>query len=252
MVLTRLSSARRRLSAVEPDGRGPAVRLERPVVAWLGGAALLMAAAHAAVPNLPFAPSLAEDANAVRRFFEVAGEQNGWAWLNVVLLATGAALHLVAGLLWRRAGRRAQAWWGTAAVLAALSLDDLVGLHERMTGLGVELGGGSGLLVAAWVVPGAAVAVGVVVAFGFLARSLDRPGRRLLLGGLALFLAGAFGLEAVGHAVLADRGPSATYGGLVLVEELAEAWGAVLMAAAGAAAVVLRTGPGDGVELRAR
>lgn len=252
MVLIPRSPGRRRPFTVEPDDRGCAVRLERAVVVGLGGAALLMATAHAAVPNLPFAPSLAQDANPVRRFFEVAGEQNGWAWLNVVLLATGAALHLVAGLLWRRAGRRAAAWWGTAAVLAALSLDDLVGLHERMTGLGVELGGGSGLLAAAWVVPGAAVAVGVVVAFGWLARSLDRHGRRLLLGGLALFLAGAFGLETVGHAVLEDRGPSATYGGLVLVEELAEAWGAVLMAATGAAAVVLRTGPGDGVELRAR
>lgn len=217
---------------------------ERGLVVGLGAAVLLMAAAHAVVPNQPWAPAWAEHDNEVRRFFEVAGEQNGWTWLNVVILATAALLHAGVGWLSALDGRRWWPWGLTALLLAGLSLDDLTALHERLHDVGVALGGGSGPLRAAWVVPGAAVAVGVATGFLLLARELPRRPRTLLLAGLALLLGSALGMEALSQSVLDSTGPSSAYGVLVLLEEVAEAAGAVLLAASPVAAVAVSTAPG--------
>lgn len=215
------TSTRSAASRVMAD---PGRRGARQLAALLAAVSLLLVVVHVVVHNVPGAPQLAEHTNPVRLFLDVSGEHNLWAWFNSVLLATAGVWHGAAGLLARSCAEPAWRWWlVTSGLLLALSLDDVTALHERLQGLGVRLGGGSGFTYAAWLVPGVFVGAGVAVAFWRLSRHLAPQPRVLLVGGLATFLGAALGIEAVGNALLDWRGPSPLYGGFVLVEELLEA-----------------------------
>lgn len=223
--------------------------LHRPVLAVLGTLALLLATVAFAVPNLPFARGLAAPESEVRIFVDVSTEANLWTWFNVGLLGLAGVTHGAAGALARIQGQGvAWAWWASATVCLGLSVDDLTRLHERLDPLGRQLGGGAGLTSAAWLVPGLAFAAVVVVTVVLLARRLSRAPRWLLLGGLVVFLGAAFGIEAVGNAVLARQGLGAAYSVFLHTEELLEAWGAAALAAAPFAAVLVGRGA-DGVRL---
>lgn len=218
---------------------------------WLGGAALLFVLVSGAVPNQPWVPSWSAVDSHVRQVTDVAGERTVWTWFNCTVLAAGGVAQALTGAVRRVETRRSWPWFVLAGVLFALSLDDLVALHERLEPLGRSLGAGEGLLTAAWVVPGAVVALLVVAAVAVVARHLPPVPRLLLVGGLAVFLGAAFGLELVSFAVLDGIGTGPVYVALVSLEELLEAWGAVLILASAVAAVRLSTDAGGVlVELR--
>lgn len=223
--------------------------LHRPVLTVLAATALALAGLAVLIPNLPFAPALSDAESQVRSYFDLATESNLWSWFNVGVLGLAGLAQAAAGALARLQGRRvAWAWWGSAVVCLGLSVDDMTSLHERLDPLGRQIGGGTGLATAAWVVPGLAFALVLVVAVLLLARRLSPVPRRLLLGGLALFLGAAFGLEAMGNAVLEQQGPSRLYAVFLHTEELLEAWGAAALAAAPFAAVLVGRSA-DGVRL---
>ena len=166
------------------------------------------------------------------RLWDVAVEGTMWTWANVAVLVTGAnACALRAYAVWR-AGGRLLAWLGwlaTAAVIAALSLDDLVALHERLDPLGRSWGYGSGFTHFAWVIPGLIAAAGCVLVVGAHALRLPAAPRAYLLGGVGFLFAGAIGLEMVSGANLAANGHTKAYVMIYHVEELFEAIGAALL-----------------------
>ncbi|MBA2415771.1 MAG: hypothetical protein H0V64_07790 [Geodermatophilaceae bacterium] len=207
-----------------------------PEIVVLGvgtGAAVFIVLLHIAVPRAPWAPQWREPGSAVGTYFDVAREQNLPTWFNVSLLLLAAAMAALAAALARTAGNRAALpWAGLALVCAALSLDDMTSLHERLHPLGVRIGGGSGLTYAAWLVPGLAFAALVVLAIALLVRRVGRRARLLLMVGVGCLLAGAFGVESLGNAVLEAQGYGRAYAYLLVVEEFLEAFGAVCLLAA--------------------
>lgn len=213
----------------QPD-TGRRIRPVRGLLVVGVALAALLVVLDIAVTRVPWAPHWREPESMVRIYFDLAREQNLPTWVNVCLLTLAAAIAgLVAALA--RDGRDPSAlpWAVFALICAGLSLDDMTALHERLDPLGRQLGGGSGLTYAAWLVPGALVALGVVAAVVVLVRRTGRTTRLLLLTGLGCLLAGAFGFEAVGNAVLEERGFSRTYAWYLFIEEFLETIGAVLM-----------------------
>ncbi len=168
------------------------------------------------------------------KLFDVASEANLWTWANVAVLVSAANIHLACAFVQRRRGRALSLGWVTSGgLLLALSLDDLVGIHERMDVVGRSLGGGHGFFHFAWVVPGAAIAA--IAGWLFLRLILQLVGwpRICLASGVSLFFFGAIALEAVSGWIFTLDGPSVQYVIAFHIEEMAEAIGASLMLCAG-------------------
>lgn len=179
----------------------------------------------------------------------MAREVNLPTWLSVSFFLGGAATQLVAaGLAWL-VDRPSRGWWLALAVVSlALSIDDFVQLHERTDALGRQLGGGTGLTYAAWLIPGLAAVTVLVTVVVVLGRRTSPTVRRRLWAGAALFLVGSFALEAAGNAYLERAGLGGGYRTFMLVEESLELLGAaVLMAAGPAALCIVRHGRGISV-----
>lgn len=210
-----------------------------------GGAAVVVVLLHIGVPRAPWAPQWREPESGMNIYFDVAREQNFPTWFNVSLLLLAAVMAAVAALLARAASDRAALPWLVLSIIwAGLSLDDMTSLHERLAPFGRQIGGGSGLTYAAWLVPGLAFAGVVVVAVALLFRHVGRRARALLALGLSFLIVGAFGLESLGNAALQAQGFGRTYAYFLVVEEFLEALGAVcLLAAPFAELRIQRTGP---------
>jgi hypothetical protein len=141
-----------------------------------------------------------------RKFFDVNAETNLPSWYSAVLLT-------VTGLVTFEVGRRALAegrrwawhWMVLGAGFCYLSLDELVGLHEKFVAPMTAVVGDAGVFKYAWV---AAALPAVVLVALFYARFLLALPRRtaglVLLGG-ALYVGGSVGLEMVANA-LSDSG----------------------------------------------
>lgn len=209
------------------------------------GVAGVLVLLHIAVPRTPWAPQWRDPESDVNIYFDLGREQNLPTWVNVSILLLAAVAAGLAAFLARAANDRAAwPWAGFALVCAALSLDDLSSLHERLHALGVRIGGGSGLTYAAWLVPGLAGAAVVVVAMALLYWRVGRRARVLLVAGVGFLLIGAFGLEALGNAVLEAQGHTRSYAYYLVLEEFLEAVGAVFLLAAPFAQLRIgRSGP---------
>ena len=153
-------------------------------------------------------------------------------WSGTVLAVGGASLLLLAWLL--RTDRRPGVWptLALAALLLALSLDEMVSIHEQLYRVG-RLVVSAETIPFVWLAVGIPLALAVVVVVAVLARGLPRATRPLLLAGLLTFFAGAIGLELVGSQLHPTHGVQAPltvaiYHG----EELLEMLGAALMAVA--------------------
>lgn len=72
--------------------------------------------------------------------FDVAGEGNIWTWMNVTYMVLAAGALYLAALARKQNGVQYRAWFVTAVVVLLLSLDDMVGIHERLEGLGHNMG----------------------------------------------------------------------------------------------------------------
>jgi hypothetical protein len=159
-------------------------------------------------------------------------DESAWAWASIVTTFTAAvgALLLFAvrpGRSWRLAG--------LAAAVAFLSFDDMMQFHERSSEWVTKLGVPEDLHLSRLFWP--AVFFPVLAATFWLlwdvSRSMPRPFRRFLLGGVAL-LAAAVAMEAVSPAIFwlgFERGGRA-YELEVIAEEGAELGGWALIASA--------------------
>lgn len=154
-------------------------------------------------------------------------EANLPTWFSTMLLALAAVLfRLHAGA----AERRDQRYWNLFAILfICMSIDELVGFHERITDYVPALRFG-GIFYYAWVVPALAglCLLGAFI-FPFLGRLREPLRRRLLISGF-VYLSGAVGFEMIGGAWVERAGAmNAVYGVITTCEETLEIAGLWLL-----------------------
>lgn len=165
--------------------------------------------------------------------FDVAHEVNFWTWMNVAYMLFAAQVIWLSTWL-RRVLHLPWVGWALAGLaLALLSLDDFISIRECLEPLGESLGGGSGLLQFAWVIPGFVAAVLVITVFVSAMRSAAPAVRRDFALGAAFFFGGVLGMEMISGAVLSEFGHRRPYTLLYQIEELFEAVGMTLIARAG-------------------
>lgn len=167
------------------------------------------------------------------RLFDVNQESNLPAYFSTLLIAVASGLCLVTALHHRRtdapSGRH---WAALAAVLAVLSIDESVQLHESVGIVIADRFGApaSGPFAFVWVVP-ALVAV-LVLGAAFLRFVLALPATtrlRVVVSG-ATYVTGALGMEMVGGAWSSAHGQdNLAYAGVVTVEESLEMAGMILL-----------------------
>jgi hypothetical protein len=161
--------------------------------------------------------------------FDVNGEANVPTWFSVVLLLGASSAAGGAALLNRRAApRRARFYLLVGLALAALSLDELVGLHERLGAVGAAVAGGSPLHFV-WVLPGAVLAGVLLVGLVLGGRSVSAATRRRLWVAVAVYFAGALGAEVLSGQVLVAQGDRAAYLLVTGAEEFLEMVGSILV-----------------------
>lgn len=178
----------------------------------------------------PPVPVWAERGGATRYLWDLDAEANVPTWFASVQLALIAVLLALLAFAWRERSRLETAALAVAgAAVAALSLDELVGIHEKL-GRGLEelLGGRESTAFDAtgpWVAVAAPL---FLLLFAVAAHLLRRVyhGRhratRLCLGGTALFFVSFAGIELIANFL--PGGDDDT----VLFEETGEMAGATL------------------------
>ena len=164
--------------------------------------------------------------------FDVAAEHNIWTWMNVVYMILAASALYINARVRKQNGAVSTGWFLAAAGVFLLSLDDMIGIHERLEVLGRDMGGGNGFLHFAWIVPGMIAAAILLMVFALTIRSATVSARRSFILGIVLFFGGAFGLEMLGGAVLSAYGYQSLYTILYHIEELFEAVGIVFILSA--------------------
>ena len=203
--------------------RSRPVRMRR-IGWWLLGVSVTLSVLSMAIPALIDHP-LTTERGEVRVYFDVFSEGNLPTWWSVGLLVLTAVTHAVTGAL---APRFKFAWFVSAAVLAALSLDDHTSLHERLERVGqswVTFERFPGY----WLVPGIFAGLAVAVAFGLLAVKLQGVTRWCMIAGLALLLGSAMGMEFVQGLLVAEGESGPLYVLVLHAEELGENLGVLLM-----------------------
>ncbi|HRO04020.1 MAG TPA: hypothetical protein PLS69_10505 [Terricaulis sp.] len=135
-----------------------------------------------------------------RPLFDLSREWNAPSlYSGGLIFACGAALGR-AGLRLRQRGDALWAsWCFLAAVFVYLSIDEVFGLHEHLTGATRELLHiTNGPFYFAWVIPGLAFAFVVfLLSLSFL-RELDRRSRFYVMLAGAVYVTGAVGFEILG------------------------------------------------------
>jgi hypothetical protein len=162
--------------------------------------------------------------------FNVGAEQTIPAWYSSGLLLLSAALFVLVALMKRQQGEaRVWHWGGLGAIFLFMSIDEMVSIHEYLTGLRDNLQVG-GLLYFAWVIP----AMGLLAVFGlvYFRFWLGLPARTrwLLAASGALYVGGALALEMVGGAIFEQsRDRTTIYLIVQSAEELFEMLGVSLL-----------------------
>ena len=162
--------------------------------------------------------------------FDLDAEQTITAWFSSSLLLTCAWLWLIGGERARRTVTESPAPWFLAGALTAfLSMDETVGLHERLGNAVHRSLPGLGLETFAWVIPGACFAL---LAGALLVRFLRRQPRSLRRGILlaaGCYFGGAVGVEALGAWIATHAGKTSPWFALeVWIEEGLELAGVFL------------------------
>jgi hypothetical protein len=157
--------------------------------------------------------------------FYVDTEDNIPSYFSAVQLLIAALLLGAIAFVKQRARAPYRIRWILLALtFLYLSIDEAEGLHELTIEPMRRLLGSwaSGFLYYAWVVPGAAVAVALGLAYLKLLREFPDRLRRLVVLGAMLFTGGSIGMELVGGWWFDHYGKTLLYSMIVTVEEGAE------------------------------
>lgn len=181
-----------------------------------------------AVPALIDHP-LTTNRGEIQNYLDVFMESNLPTWWSVALLTVGALVHAVVGVVGRANGvRGAWAWFISAFVLGALALDDHTQLHERLDRIGHQITTFE-KFPHYWVLPG--LVLGALVATGLLMLAVRLRGaaRWYMVGGCALLLGSALGIETLQGVLIALEESGPLYVLTYHAEELGENLGVLLM-----------------------
>jgi hypothetical protein len=218
------------------------VRL-RTLAWWVLGVTIALNVLSMAIPALIDHP-LTTERGEIRVYFDVFSEGNLPTWWSVALLVLAAVSHAVTGALAAASRvRGAWAWFVSAAVLAGLSLDDHTSLHERLERVGKEWVTFE-RFPGYWLVPGIIAGLVIAVALGLLAWRLSGVTRWCMIGGLALLLGSAMGMELVQGLLVAEGESGPLYVLVLHAEELGENLGVLLMIAAAVRSLTLTSEAG--------
>ncbi len=183
-------------------------------VAIVAGLGLVVEVWHARAPN--------DIVDALLPKLSLSYESNVPTWLSssiLLLCALRAASIASDRPAWHRH------WWGIAAMLAWMSLDEAAELHEHLGGLI----GTHGILYFDWVIPAAAVVAIVTALYWRFAWALPRGTRNRLLIAAAIYIGGAVVMELPLGWWTEQRGSEGLgYGLIDWVEETMEMIGASL------------------------
>jgi hypothetical protein len=217
--------------------RATPVRLRR-LAWWLVGVSVAINVLSMAIPALIDHP-LTTERGEIRVYFDVFSEGNLPTWWSVGLLVLTAVAHAFVGALAvAHRIRGGWAWFVSAAMLGALSLDDHTSLHERLERIGqdwVTFERFPGY----WLVPGLIAGAIVAGALIMLAVRLTGVTRWLMIGGVGLLLGSAMGMELVQGLLVAAGESGPIYVIVLHLEELGENFGVLLMLAAAARSVLI-------------
>ncbi len=222
----------------------------RGVAYLLLGITLLLNFLSMAVPQLVHHP-LTRDRGEVQLYLDVGEEGNLPTWWSVGLLVAAALAHALVGVLARaRQAPGSWAWFVSAGLLTALSLDDHTSLHERLDRIGRVVVVFEDFPFY-WLVPGLAIGAVVAAALLLLAKRLHGVARWCMIGGCLLMLGAATGGEFLQGLQLAANETGPLYIATFHAEELTENLGVLLMLAAAAHSVsILRRDNGLSVRYR--
>lgn len=163
-------------------------------------------------------------------FFDVGREINVPTWFSSGLWIVAGAM---AGFFSRRAAAHRHSWLLFAVVCVIFSIDEMLELHERLDIIGHELAAFLPFdLGFVWVIPGAILALVIVLSLLRLILSLPSGVRNGLLLAGAVFIAGAIGVETLAGLMIASNGMTPLFFVLTLVEETCEMAGIALCIAA--------------------
>ncbi len=202
----------------------------RPTFAWLARGAVLLTALSASfwAVRLAFNNRL----HGIGRLFDVDHELSLPNWWSILWIAAMALLlALIASILRARGERRDLAAWTTlAAGFTLMSIEELVGFHERLSEFLHAHWPTQGPLAYGWVlfaIPLVAV-IGLRLR-GFLARLEPRRRRQFLVAG-AVYLGGTVVMEMIGGKVLGEQDApvTAAYALCFHIEEFMEMLGVAL------------------------
>lgn len=203
------------------------------IIIMVLAAAFLMLATLSGISRLVSLPEF------ITKLLDVETEVNLWTWANVLILAYAALAHMAcAATQYFGKLKNGLYWFISGSVIAALSLDDFVQLHEQTQFIGEILGGGEGITRNAWVIPGLAIGILCVAALSPVMIKADPVPGRLMIFGTGFFFIGAIGFDAISGYLLSRWGHDYIYDIVVHTEEMLEALGAILFL--GAALAELR------------
>lgn len=163
-------------------------------------------------------------------FFDVGREINVPTWFSAGLWITAG---IVAGYFARRASGHRRSWALFAVVCMVLSIDETLELHERLDGIGNGLARFIPLeLGFTWVIPGALIAVLIVLSLLRMVLSLPRASRTALLAAGAVFVGGGVGVETLSGLFIQGETLPWQFFLFTLIEETMEMTGIALGIAA--------------------
>jgi hypothetical protein len=147
-----------------------------------------------------------------------------------LLLVIAIAVFAIAVVRRRRLADAVVGWFGLGGILALLSIDEGVALHERMVRRISRVLDTRGFFTETEVIPGLLLAILFFATYSRFFRRLDRSVRRPLLFGFVLYGFGAIVVEMLGGLWSSAHGKDALYFiGFVTLEETLEMLGAALL-----------------------
>jgi hypothetical protein len=166
------------------------------------------------------------------RLLWVDQEGNLPTWFSSTTLLVGAILAIIIARTTRHDGRPHVSWHVLGGLLLVLAIDEVAGMHEilarysgRAGGFGLFPDGG---LTFGWVLLSMPFVIVVCWLAACFFRTLADPVRDRLGAGLAIFLAGALGVEALTGQVVGLNTTNWLYLVFSTIEEGAEMIGAVV------------------------
>lgn len=169
----------------------------------------------------------------ILHIFNIDGENTIPSYFStILLLATSVLLVLIFLIKNKQSEPYRKHWLGLAVIFLYLSLDECIGLHERLIGITQKLSGiNTGIFFLAWVIPfGIFVILFGLVYLRFLWH-LPLRFRWLFIAAGTIYVFGAIGMEIIGGHYMEKNGWNLTLHFLFTIEETLEMLGVIMFIA---------------------